>query len=101
MLGLTTATQPTNEISEPQCNVTTIVTGTQDYCRRQQPYSMNSSGLKTNQLHPCTVCTCISDIVCWPVSCFAHNLVWRAHQLVHTGDESASKFLRGLIQRDP
>ena len=26
----------------------------------------------------------------WPVSCFAYNLMWQAHQLVHIVDDSAS-----------
>ena len=79
--------------SVPQCNVKTIVTGTRDYCGIQRPYSLNFSGLKPRQSHPCTVCTCTctSDSVHLPVSCFTHNLTWWAHQLVHTGDDSASK----------
>ena len=49
---------------------------------------MNSSSLKSQQLHSCTVCT--SDGIRWHVSCFAHDLMWWAHQLVHTGGDSVS-----------
>ena len=54
---------------------------------------MNSSGLKTQQLHPCTVC--ISDGIRWPVSCFAHNLMRWTPQLVHVGG-----VLSDLLERD-
>ena len=61
---------------------------------------MNSSGLKPQQLHPCTICT--SDNVRWPVSCFAHDLTWQARQLVHVGDDSAHQRVpRDLMQRNP
>ena len=43
---------------------------------------MNSSGPKPQQLHPCTGPT--SDSIRWPVSCFVHELMWQAHQLVQT-----------------
>ena len=42
---------------------------------------MNSSGFKPQQLHPYTLYT--SDSICWPVSCFDHDLTWRDCQLVH------------------
>ena len=100
MLVLATATQPTTVKSMSLCNVTTIVTGIQVFCQRQSPYSMNSSGLRPQKLHPCAVCT--SDSVHWPVSCFAHSLTWQACQLVHAGDDfKHQRALRNLIQRDP
>ena len=49
---------------------------------------MNSSGLKRQQLHSSLVCT--SDGICWPLSCFAHDLTWWARQLLHVGDDSVS-----------
>ena len=49
---------------------------------------MNSSGFKPRQLHPHLVCA--SEGICWPVSCFTHNLMWRAHHLLDTGDDSVS-----------
>ena len=55
---------------------------------RQRSYSMNSSCLKLKQLHPYTVCT--FDSIHRPVICFARDLIWQAHQLVHAGDDSAS-----------
>ena len=42
---------------------------------------MNYSGFKPQELHPCTVST--SDGVQWPVSCFAHDLMWQACQLLN------------------
>ena len=51
---------------------------------------MNSCGLKPQQQHPSTVC--ISDGICWPLTCFMHNLRWWARRLVHTGDDSASSY---------
>ena len=51
------------------------------------PSSANSYRLKLEQLYdyPCNVCT--SDSGGWPVTCFAHNLMWQTHQLVHIGDD--------------
>ena len=45
-----------------------------------------NSGLKPQQMHPFTVCAC--EGVHWSVSCFTHNLMWRARQLVHAGNDS-------------
>ena len=55
---------------------------------------MDSSGPKPQQLHTCNVCT--SLIAFTGLSCFAHDLTWQAHQLVHAGNDSASK-----MQRNP
>ena len=86
--------------SVPLYNVTAIVTGIQVVCQRLRQYSMSSSGLKPQQLYPCTVHT--SDDIRWPVSCFVHNLTWWACQLIHADDDSKHpKVLRDLIQRDP
>ena len=49
---------------------------------------MSSSGLTPQQLHPCTVYT--SDGIRCPLSCFAHDIMWQARQLVHAGDHSVS-----------
>ena len=46
------------------CNVTTIVTKTQDFCRRQKPYSINTFGLKPQRLHSCTVCAWPRSLSC-------------------------------------
>ena len=43
---------------------------------------MNSSSLKPQQLHPCTVCT--SDGDRWLLSCFAHDLTCWVHQVKFT-----------------
>ena len=61
---------------------------------------MNSFILKSQQWHPCTVPT--PDGICWPVSCFAHDLSWQACQLIHAGVDSKHQWvLRDLIPRDP
>ena len=90
MLVLATVTQPANEISATMQNNYMYhcyrLGHMQVCCRRQRSCSVNSSGLKSQQLHPCTVCT--SDGIHGPESCFIHNLMWWAPQLVHTGDES-------------
>ena len=55
---------------------------------------MNFSGLKRQQLYPCTVCTI--DGFRWPVSYFTHDLTWRAHQVVHAGDSALAQGLERL-----
>ena len=82
------------------CNITTIITGTQVFFFQDRAHSKNSSSLKLQQLHPCTVH--ISDGIRWPLSCFTYNLTWQARQLVHTGDDSASaKSLERLDAEKP
>ena len=60
---------------------------------------MNSFGLNLQQLRPCNVCT--SDVVCWPVSCFTHDLTWRAHLLVNSGDGTKHQIIERLDTERP
>ena len=80
------------------CNITTIVTGTQVFVKDSKPYSMNSSIPKPKQLHSCTVRTSDNAGL---LSCFAHDLMWRARQLVHAGDHSKHQSLERLDTERP
>ena len=97
MLDVTTTTQPTNEISAAmQCN-----SHCHSHCHTDTVFVQDRSHiqciLQASSFNNCipvwywqysTVCT--SDGVQMPVSCFPHDLMWRAHPLVHSGDDSAS-----------
>ena len=62
------------------CNLTTVCYIAHIFFSKTEVCSMNTSGLKPQQLHPRTVHT--SDGICWAVSCFAHDLTWQACELV-------------------
>ena len=85
MLVLATAAQPTSEISAAmQYNY---------YCYRDTSFVLKTEATFNKFFWPqaVTVVSLYYLYLCQcslASSCFAHNLTWRAYQLVHAGDDS-------------
>ena len=82
------------------CTVTTSVTGTQVLCVEDRgsiqwilwPQASTIASLYYRYLWECSLFS----------SCFAHDITWRARQLVHAGDDSKHwRALRDFMWRDP
>ena len=92
MLVLATATQPTNEIGAAvQCNY---------HCYRDTGPIQRI--LLAPSINSCIPVLSIPLMVFAGLSGFTHDLMWRAHQLVHAGDDSkCRRALRDLLYRNP